>query len=56
MKVGISLEDENGLYSNVCKHFQESSHLFILDVDKNKIISTYITTRSPFAGSVSAKI
>ena len=42
MKVGISLEDENGLYSNICKHFQESSHFFILDVDKNKIISTRI--------------
>jgi predicted Fe-Mo cluster-binding NifX family protein len=42
MKVGISLEDENGLYSNVCKHFQESSHFFILDIDKNKIISSRI--------------
>jgi len=42
MKVGISLEDENGLYSNVCKHFQESSQFFILDIDKNKIISSRI--------------
>jgi predicted Fe-Mo cluster-binding NifX family protein len=42
MKVGISLEDENGLYSNVCKHFQESSHFFILDIDKNKIVSSRI--------------
>jgi predicted Fe-Mo cluster-binding NifX family protein len=42
MKVGISLEDENGLYSNVCKYFQESSHFFILDVDKNKIISSRV--------------
>ncbi|PIP20232.1 MAG: hypothetical protein COX40_05880 [Candidatus Omnitrophica bacterium CG23_combo_of_CG06-09_8_20_14_all_40_11] len=42
MKVGISLEDKNGLYSNVCKHFQESSYFFILDIDKNKIISSRI--------------
>jgi predicted Fe-Mo cluster-binding NifX family protein len=42
MKVGISLENENGLYSNVCEHFQESSHFFILDVDKNKIVSSRI--------------
>jgi len=42
MKVGISLEDENGLYSNVCKHFQESSHFFILDINKNKIVSSRI--------------
>jgi predicted Fe-Mo cluster-binding NifX family protein len=42
MKVGISLEDENGLYSNVCKYFQESSHFFILDIDKNKIIISRI--------------
>ena len=42
MKVGISLEDENGLYSNVCERFQESSHFFILDIDKNKIVSSRI--------------
>jgi len=42
MKIGISLEDENGLYSNICEYFQESSHFFILDIDKNKIISSRI--------------
>ena len=42
MKIGISLEDENGLYSNVCKYFQKSSHFFILDIDKNKIVSSRI--------------
>ena len=42
MKVGIGLEDENGLYSNVCRNFQESSHFFILDIDKNKIVSSRI--------------
>jgi len=44
MKVGISLEDENGLYTNVCKYFQESSHFFILDIDKNKIINSRIVS------------
>ena len=42
MKVGISLEDENGLYSNICEYFRESSHFFILDIDKNKIVSSRI--------------
>ena len=42
MKVGIALEDENGLYSNVCEHFRKSSHFFILDIDKNKIVSSRI--------------
>jgi len=42
MKVGIALEDENGLYSNVCENFRNSSHFFILDIDKNKIVSSRI--------------
>ena len=42
MKVGIALEDENGLYSNVCEHFRKTSHFFILDIDKNKIVSSRI--------------
>jgi len=42
MKIGISLEDENGLYSNICEHFRDSSHFFILDIDKNKIVSSRI--------------
>jgi len=42
MKIGISLEDENGLYSNICEYFRESSHFFILDIDKNKIVSSRI--------------
>ena len=42
MKIGISLEDGNGLYSNVCECFRESSHFFILDIDKNKIVSSRI--------------
>jgi predicted Fe-Mo cluster-binding NifX family protein len=42
MKIGIRLEDENGLYSNICEYFRESSHFFILDIDKNKIVSSRI--------------
>jgi len=42
MKVGIALEDENGLYSNVCEHFRKTSHFFILDIDKDKIVSSRI--------------
>jgi len=42
MKVGIALEDENGLYSNVCEHFRKTSHFFIINIDKNKIISSRI--------------
>jgi len=42
MKVGISLEDENGLYSNISDYFRESSHFFILDIDRNEIVSSRI--------------
>jgi predicted Fe-Mo cluster-binding NifX family protein len=42
MKVGISLEDENGLYSNVCEYFGKCSHFFILDIDKKKIVNSRI--------------
>ena len=42
MKIGIGLKDENGLYSNVCEHFRKTSHFFILDIDKNKIVSSRI--------------
>ena len=42
MKVGIALEDENGLYSSVCEHFRKSRHFFILDIDKDKIVSSRI--------------
>ena len=42
MKVGISLEDENGLYSNVCEYFGKCSHFFILDIDKKKIVGSRI--------------
>jgi predicted Fe-Mo cluster-binding NifX family protein len=44
MKVGISLEDENGLYSNICEYFRESSHFFVLDIDKNRIVSSRIVS------------
>ena len=42
MKIGIGLKDENGLYSNVCEHFRKTSHFFILDIDKDKIVSSWI--------------
>lgn len=44
MKVGISLENENGLYSNICEYFVKSSNFFILDIDKNKIVGSRIVS------------
>ena len=56
MKVGVALEDENGLYSNVCEHFRKSSHFFILDIDKNKIVSSRIVPNSAWHNGKEDKV
>jgi len=44
MKIGVVLEDENGLTSNVCSHFGQCKYFFLAEVDKDnkKIINTSI--------------
>jgi predicted Fe-Mo cluster-binding NifX family protein len=36
MKVGVVLEDENGLQGNVCAHFGQCQYFLIADIDKDK--------------------
>ncbi|MBU0629519.1 MAG: NifB/NifX family molybdenum-iron cluster-binding protein [Candidatus Margulisbacteria bacterium] len=44
MKVGIVLEDEQGLKGDVCPHFGQCKYFFLVDIDKEnkKIINTCI--------------
>src|SRR3989339_105241 len=44
MKVGIVLENENGLAGDVCAHFGQCKYFFIADVDseKKKVVGSMI--------------
>jgi len=44
MKVGVVLEDKNGLQGDVCAHFGQCKYFLLADIDhdKKKIISTTI--------------
>lgn len=44
MRVGVVLEDENGVHGNVCAHFGQCKYFFLADIDKDKkkIVSTRI--------------
>lgn len=46
MRLGITLEDENGLYSNVSQHFGQCRYFFLVDVENNKIKGTRIVPNS----------
>ena len=37
MKVGVTLEDDRGLNSNVSAHFGQCSHFLIVDIEKAEI-------------------
>ncbi len=36
MRVGVVLEDENGINGNVCAHFGQCKYFFLADIDKDK--------------------
>jgi len=44
MKVGVVLQDENGIHGDVCAHFGQCRYFFLADIDqkKKKIIATRI--------------
>jgi len=52
MRVGIVLEDENGLEGNVCAHFGQCKFFFLADIDqdKKKIISSRIVPNNTVHG------
>ena len=37
MKLGITLEDENGIYSNVSMHFGQCKYFLLADIENNKL-------------------
>lgn len=52
MRVGIVLEDESGMESNVCAHFGQCRYFFLVDVDKDKrqIVDTRIVSNTAVHG------
>lgn len=52
MRIGIVLEDENGLNGNVCAHFGQCKFFFLADIDKDKkkIIGTHIVPNTAIHG------
>jgi len=52
MRVGVVLEDENGVHGNVCAHFGQCKFFFLADIDqaKKKITSTRIVPNTAVHG------
>ena len=52
MRVGVVLEDENGMHGNVCAHFGQCKFFFLADIDqaKKKITSTRIVPNTAVHG------
>ncbi|MFA5117411.1 MAG: NifB/NifX family molybdenum-iron cluster-binding protein [Candidatus Omnitrophota bacterium] len=52
MRVGVVLEDENGVDGNVCAHFGQCRYFLLADVDKDKkkIIHTRILPNTAVHG------
>jgi len=52
MRVGVVLEDENGVKGNVCAHFGQCKFFFLADIDKDKkkITSTRIVPNTAVHG------
>ena len=52
MRVGVVLEDENGIHGNVCAHFGQCKYFFLVDIDKDKkkIIGTRIVPNTAVHG------
>lgn len=46
MMIGVVLEDENCLYSNVSQHFGQCRYFFLVDIENNKIKGTRIVPNS----------
>jgi predicted Fe-Mo cluster-binding NifX family protein len=52
MRVGVVLEDDNGVKGNVCAHFGQCKFFLLADIDKDKkkIISTRIVPNTAVHG------
>jgi len=52
MRVGVVLEDENGVHGNVCAHFGQCRYFLLADIDKDKkkIVHTHIVPNTAMHG------
>jgi len=52
MKLGIVLEDDNGVHGNVCAHFGQCKYFFIAEIDKDnkKILNSRIVENTAVHG------
>jgi len=52
MRVGVVLEDENGIHGNVCEHFGQCKFFFLADINKDlkKIVGTRIVPNAVVHG------
>jgi predicted Fe-Mo cluster-binding NifX family protein len=52
MRVGVVLEDENGVHGNVCAHFGQCKFFFLADIDRaqKKITGTRIVPNTAVHG------
>lgn len=50
MKIGITLNDDQGLKSEVCAHFGQCSHFLIVEAEGGKIISSKVVPNTAVHG------
>lgn len=50
MKIGITLEDDKGLQSNVSEHFGQCPFFLIVDIEDGKIVKTKVEKNSVMHG------
>jgi predicted Fe-Mo cluster-binding NifX family protein len=50
MKIGITLNDDQGLKSEVCAHFGQCSHFLIVDVENGKVKDSKVVVNSAVHG------
>ncbi len=50
MKIGITLNDEQGLKSEVCAHFGQCSHFLIVEAEGDQIKSSKVVVNSAVHG------
>ncbi len=50
MKIGITLNDEQGMKSEVCAHFGQCSHFLIVDVENGKVKDSKVVANTAVHG------
>jgi predicted Fe-Mo cluster-binding NifX family protein len=50
MRLGITLEDQGGLESNVAEHFGQCKYFFLLDIENSKVKNSRIVANTAVHG------